>query len=176
MYTDNLTLLYGEQEIQRRLDGLAEEITRHYAGEPLVVICVLKGAFMFFSDLVKRLDANVSVDFVRVASYGSGTESTRNISFTKDIEISLQDKHVLLIDDIVDSGMTMSFLLQQFMARQAASISVAALISKKERREADVVVDFVGFEVSQKGYIVGYGLDYAERYRALPAIYIMNKE
>lgn len=129
---------------------------------------------MFFSDLVKRLDCDVTIDFVRVASYGSGVESSRNVSFTKDIEISLQGKNVILVDDIVDSGLTMSFLMEQFAARKAASMGVAALISKHERRETNVQVDFVGFELSQKGYIVGYGLDYAEQYRALPAIYIMN--
>lgn len=171
---ENLTLVYSEEVIQQRLDALAAEIVKKYNGEPLVLICVLKGAFMFFSDLVKRLDCDVTIDFVRVASYGSGVESSRNVSFTKDIEISLQGKNVILVDDIVDSGLTMSFLMEQFAARKAASMGVAALISKHERRETNVQVDFVGFELSQKGYIVGYGLDYAEQYRALPAIYIMN--
>ena len=171
---ENLTLVYSEEVIQQRLDVLAAEIVKKYNGEPLVLICVLKGAFMFFSDLVKRLDCDVTIDFVRVASYGSGVESSRNVSFTKDIEISLQGKNVILVDDIVDSGLTMSFLMEQFAARKAASMGVAALISKHERRETNVQVDFVGFELSQKGYIVGYGLDYAEQYRALPAIYIMN--
>ncbi len=171
---ENLTLVYSEEVIQQRLDALAAEIVTKYNGEPLVLICVLKGAFMFFSDLVKRLDCDVTIDFVRVASYGSGVESSRNVSFTKDIEISLQGKNVILVDDIVDSGLTMSFLMEQFAARKAASMGVAALISKHERRETNVQVDFVGFELSQKGYIVGYGLDYAEQYRALPAIYIMN--
>lgn len=171
---ENLTLVYSEEVIQQRLDALAAEIVEKYNGEPLVLICVLKGAFMFFSDLVKRLDCDVTIDFVRVASYGSGVESSRNVSFTKDIEISLQGKNVILVDDIVDSGLTMSFLMEQFAARKAASMGVAALISKHERRETNVQVDFVGFELSQKGYIVGYGLDYAEQYRALPAIYIMN--
>lgn len=174
MNYDNLTLVYSEKQIQERLDILAAEIVGHYAGKPLVLICVLKGAFMFFSDLVKRLDCDVAVDFVRVASYGAGTESSRHVSFTKDIEISLEGKHVILVDDIVDSGLTMSFLLQQFAARKTASLAVAALISKHERRETDVHVDFVGFEFSEKGYIVGYGLDYAEQYRALPAIYTMR--
>lgn len=174
MTRKNLQLVYSEQQIQERLDCLGAEIVERYKGKPLVLVCVLKGAFMFFSDLVKRLDYDVAVDFVRVASYGNATESSRNISFTKDVEVSLKDKHVILVDDIVDSGHTMSFLLNQFAARQAASLAVAALLSKHERRETDVNVDFVGFELSEKGYIVGYGLDYAEQYRSLPAIYFME--
>ena len=161
--------LIPEQEVLHRLDALAAEINGHYAGKPLVLVCVLKGAFMFFSDLVRRLDVGPEVDFVRVASYGTGTESTKNISFSKDIEISLEGKHVILVDDIVDSGYTMDFLRAQFASRGAKSLRVAALIDKKERREVPVTVDYPGF-VLQSGFLVGYGLDYAERYRSRPSI------
>ena len=153
----------------RRLDALADEINTRYAGKSLVLVCVLKGAFMFFSDLVRRLTMNPEVDFVRVASYGNGVESTKTISFTKDIEVSLEGKHVILVDDIVDTGHTMTFLCQQFAARGAKSLALAALVDKKERRDVDVIVDYPGF-ILQKGFLVGYGLDYAERYRSLPAI------
>ena len=161
--------LISEQEVAHRLDTLAAEINARYAGKPLVLVCVLKGAFMFFADLVRRLSVAPEVDFVRVSSYGKGTESSRNISFTKDVELSLEGKHVILVDDIVDSGHTMYFLCQQFALRGAASLKVAALVDKKERREMPVVVDYPGF-VLQKGFLVGYGLDYAEQYRSLPAI------
>lgn len=130
---------------------------------------------MFFSDLCRRITVSPEVDFVRLASYGKGTMSSRSISFTKDIEISVKDKHVILVDDVVDTGHTMAFLLRQMSARGALSIKVASLVDKKERREVDVDVDYVGFELS-KGFIIGYGLDYAEKYRTLPVIYNMSEE
>lgn len=163
--------LFTAEDLEKRLDSLGAEINASYTdGQPVVLICVLKGAFMFFSDLVKRLDMNPEVDFVRVASYGAKTKSSRNVSFTKDIEISIEDKHVILVDDIVDTGHTMAFLLKQFEARKALSLKVSALIDKRERREIDVDVDFPGF-LHNEGFLIGYGLDYAEKYRTLPAIY-----
>ncbi len=173
MKPHTLRLLYSSAEIDARVRAIAEEINMRYAGEPLVVICVLKGAFMFFSDLLKYITVKPEIDFVRLASYGGGIESSRAISFTKDVEISLQGKHILLVEDVVDSGITMSFMLQQMQARQVASIALATLVDKQERREACVSIDFSGFTLSD-GFIVGYGLDYAEKYRELPAIYVVD--
>ena len=167
-----LRLLLPQQEIEKRVRDIAAEINAVYAGEKLVVVCVLKGAFMFFSDLVKHLTMGVEVDFVRLASYGNGVESKKTVSFTKDIEISLAGKHVLIVEDVVDSGHTMGFLLRQFQTRGPKSLRVAVLLAKTERREVAVPVDFVCFP-AQTGFLVGYGLDYAEQYRELPAVYAL---
>lgn len=175
MKVERLDMLFSAEEIDKRVTSIAESINTLYTGEPLVMICVLKGAFMFFSDLVKKVTVGPEIDFVRVASYGSQLASSRTISFTKDVEISLAGKHVLLVEDVIDSGFTMEFLLRQMRARGAKSLRVATLVDKKERREARVDVDFPGFSLST-GFIVGYGLDYAERYRELPAIYVAVPE
>jgi len=167
-----LTLLFSAETIAKRLDELAAEINAVYAGEKLVAVCVLKGAFMFFSDLVGRLTCEPELDFVRLASYGQGMESSRSINFTKDVELSLKGKHVLIVEDIVDTGCSMDFLLRQFAARGALSLRLVSLIDKHERRELPVHVDFVGFSVPE-GFLIGYGIDYAEKYRELPALYTL---
>lgn len=174
MHITQLKPLFTEDEIRQRIDALAADINKLYAGEPLVVICVLKGAFMFFTDLVKRLDCKPELDFVRLASYGHGT-SNKAINFTKDVELSLAGKHVLVVEDIIDTGHSMDFLFRQLAARGAKSLRLAALIDKHERREVPVTAHFVGFALPG-GFIVGYGLDCAERYRELPALYIAEIE
>ena len=162
--------LLSEEQIQIRINELAREINAVYKGDPLVVVCVLKGAFMFFSDLVKRLDGRPQLDFVRLASYGDASESSHTINFTKDVETKLEGKHVLIVEDIIDTGHSMDFLVRQFRARGARSLRLAVLLDKKERREVPISADFVGFALPS-GFVVGYGLDYAESYRELPAIY-----
>lgn len=171
----NMHVVYDEAAIQKRVKELAAEIDALYGDEPLVIICVLKGAFMFFTDLVRHLTISPELDFVRLASYGDSTESNHTISFTKDVEISLTGKHVLLVEDIVDTGYTMDFLLRQLGARGARSLRLAVLVDKQERRKVPVLAHFVGFALPA-GFIVGYGLDYAERFRALPAIYAIPCE
>ena len=170
MRITRLKPLLTEEQIQTRITELAGEINAVYKGEPLVVVCVLKGAFMFFSDLVKRLDGSPQLDFVRLASYGNASESSHTINFTKDVEIKLEGKHVLIVEDIIDTGHSMDFLVRQFRARGAKSLRLAVLLDKKERREVSIFADFVGFALPS-GFVVGYGLDYAESYRELPAIY-----
>lgn len=165
-----LTPLVTAERIDRRVRELAGQINELYAGKDLVLVCVLKGAFMFFSDLVKHVTVNPEIDFVRLASYGQSRQSSGAISFSKDVELSLAGKDVILVEDIVDSGRTMDFLLRRMAARGANSLRVAALVDKTERREVDVRVDFAGFSLLS-GFIVGYGLDYAERCRELPALY-----
>ncbi len=159
----------SEQEIQNRVKELGKEISQVYQGEPLVVICTLKGAFLFFSDLVRSISCPHEVDFVRVASYGNSDTSSHTISFTKDIELNVEGKHVLIVEDIIDTGLTMEFLLNQLAARKAKSVKVATLLSKKARREKSISIDFVGFYIND-GFLVGYGLDYAEKYRSLASI------
>lgn len=175
MKNASLTECFSPAVIDERVRALAAQINELYAGEPLVMICVLKGAFMFFSDLVKHITVEPEIDFVRVASYGAGDTSSGTVSFTKDVEIPLEGKHVVIVEDIVDSGRTMDFLLRQMRARGANSLRVAALVDKVERRTVDVQVDFAGFSISA-GFIVGYGLDYAERFRELPGIYTVDPE
>ncbi len=163
--------VFSQTAVAERVRAVADEINALYKGQPLVIVCVLKGAFMFFSDLVKHITVpGLELDFVRLASYGSGTESARVVSFTKDVEVSLADKHVLLVEDVVDSGHSMHFLFNQLQARGARSLRLAALVDKVERREVPVHVDFVAFRLS-RGFIVGYGLGYAENYRELPSVF-----
>ena len=170
MEIKELEVVYSEEQIQERVKELAAQINKDFEGKDLVVVCVLKGAFMFFSDLLKHITIKPEVDFVRCASYGKGTTSTKTISFTKDLEISIEGKDVLIVEDIVDTGHTISFLMSQLKARGANSIKLASVVEKVERREVEVTVDYPGFTL-EKGFIVGYGMDFAEKYRELGAIY-----
>lgn len=164
-----LTPLITQTEIAHQVQRLGEEITAFYAGEPLVAICVLKGASLFFADLVRTIKSPVEIDFIQLSSYGAGTESTGQIIFKKDVDIDLQGKNILIVEDIIDSGITMNFLLQYFKDKGAKSVNAAAFVDKSERREIEVDCKFVGIKLS-KGFIVGYGLDYAEQYRCLDNI------
>ena len=175
MRVKRLQELYAASVIEERVREIAGEVNCLYAGKPLVMICVLKGAFMFFSNLVKHITIGTEIDFVRLASYGKGDSSSGTVRFLKDAELSLRGKDVVIVEDIVDSGLTMEFLVRQLEARGANSLRIAALIDKLERRERPVTVDFSGFTLSG-GFIVGYGLDYAERFRELPAVYTLEFE
>jgi hypoxanthine phosphoribosyltransferase len=162
--------LFAPRQISLRVQELAKEIDAQYGEETLAAICVLKGAFVFCSDLVRCLrNKNVEVDFVRLSSYGNSSASSGQIVINKDVDIPLDDKHVLIVEDIVDSGRSMHFLLEKLAMRNVRSLRLAALIDKHERREVAVHVDFAAFHVD-RGFMVGYGLDYAERWRALPAV------
>lgn len=173
-------------EISRRVAELGAEISAHYKDQPLVLVCVLKGAFLFFSDLVRRIDigsdtigsigsGGPEIDFVRLASYGNATSRGRQAVFTKDLEVDVAGKHVLVVEDIVDTGRSAEFLLHVLGKRSPASLKICAFIDKHERREVGVKVDFAGFPI-QKGFIVGYGMDYAEKYRELDAVYELVPE
>jgi len=171
MKNKDLKLLYTQEKIQSRIKELGAEIDNFYANEPLVVICVLKGACIFFADLVRTIDnPNLELDFIKVSSYGVGKKSSGTISFDKDVSISIANKHILIVEDIVDTGLTLSFLQENFSKRGAKSVKVAALVDKTESRQYIVDVHFVCFLLN-KGFIVGYGMDFAEKYRELPAIY-----
>jgi len=164
--------------IQKRVAELGAQISAQYKGQPLVCVCVLKGAFLFFSDLVRRIDigeVGPEIDFVRLASYGNSTSRGRQAVFTKDMEVDVAGKHVLLVEDIVDTGRSAEFLLHVLEKRGAASLKICAFVDKHERREVGVTVDFAGFPI-QKGFIVGYGMDYAEKYRELDAVYELVPE
>ena len=165
-------------DIQRRVAELGAEISARYKDQPLVCVCVLKGAFLFFADLVRHIDIGTGgpeIDFVRLASYGGSTSRGRQAVFTKDLEVDVAGKHVLVVEDIVDTGRSAEFLLHVLGKRGAASLKICAFVDKHERREVGVTVDFAGFPI-QKGFIVGYGMDYAEKYRELDAVYELVPE
>ncbi len=165
----------GADAIRRRVAELGAEITAQYQGKPLVCVCVLKGAFLFFADLMRHIRTPMEIDFVRLASYGTGTSRGRQTIFSKDMEVDIDGKHVLLVEDIVDTGRSAEFLMHVLEKRGAASIRICAFVDKNERREVGMTVDFAGFPI-QKGFIVGYGMDYAEQYRELDAVYELVPE
>jgi hypoxanthine phosphoribosyltransferase len=162
--------IFSQQEIRKKVKELARTISQDYKNEELILIGVLKGAFVFLSDLVRHLTIPVKVDFVRLSSYGSGTQSKGKIRFTKALELPVRDRHLLVVEDIVDSGLTMKFLKDFLMKEQPRSVKICALIDKSERRQVPIEIDYVGFSVP-KGFIVGYGLDFDEQFRQLPALY-----
>ncbi len=167
---DKLTEVFSYEAIQKRVQELGTEITRDYEGKDLVVVGILNGAFIFMADLVRSMDTPLLVDFVRLSSYGPSTESSGSISITKDIELDIKEKDVLVVEDIVDTGYTLKYLRDLLQLHRPASVKICCLIDKKERREVDIDVDYVGFEVS-RGFLVGYGLDFDERYRNLKGVY-----
>ena len=171
--TQELKLLFSKQEIEETVTRLAQEISADYANKRVVLIGVLKGAFVFLADLVRQLTIPVEIEFIRIASYGSQKESSGTISIKKDVEISLEKKDVLVIEDIVDTGLSLKFLLDHLRARNPSSLKVCALIDKKSRREVEVHVDYIGFAMDE-GFIVGYGIDFNEGYRALPEIFVVD--
>jgi hypoxanthine phosphoribosyltransferase len=171
----NRRCLISQDEIARRVTELGEQIGRDYAGRDLVMVGVLKGVFIFMADLVRALPFPVEVDFVRLCSYGSGTTTSGEVHITKDVELVLNDRDVLIIEDIVDTGLTLAFLKQHLARHRPRSLKICCLIDKKERREVEVSLDYVGFPVEQ-GFLVGYGLDCGEQSRTLPEIFVIEKD
>ncbi len=169
---NRMEIVIAKDVISRRIQGLGQEISQDLEGDELVVIGVLKGAFIFMSDLLRSLTIPAKIDFVRLKSYGQDTESSGQVTITKDVEsdIEIRGRNVLVIEDIVDTGLTLDFLKKHLEQHRPKDVKICALIDKLERRERYVDLDYVGFEVAQ-GYLVGYGLDAAEEYRCLPDIY-----
>jgi len=163
-------LLYSQEVIAERVRELADRISRDLEGKDVVLIGVLKGAFIFLADLVRSLTIPHTVDFVRLASYGSGTVSSGEITISKDLETDIEGKAVVIVEDIIDTGESMAFLQERLRKRNPASVQICVLIDKAERREKTVTADYVGFALDE-GFIVGYGLDFDERFRFLPDIY-----
>jgi hypoxanthine phosphoribosyltransferase len=171
--TDDLKLLFSKKAIAQTVARLAKEISADYANKQVILIGVLKGAFVFLADLIRQLTIPVEIEFMRIASYGSKKESSGKIIITKDVEISLEGKDILVIEDIVDTGLSLTFLLDHLQAHNPSSLKVCALVDKKSRREVAVEVDYVGFALDE-GFIVGYGIDFNEGYRALPEIFVVD--
>ena len=168
-------IIVQADELQHRIKEMAAEVSRDYAGKDLLLIGVLKGAVFFLADLMRQLDMHCEVDFMAVASYGSSTESSGVVRILKDLDIPLEGRHVLVVEDIIDSGLTLSYLMRNLRARRPASLEVCALLTKPARREIDIPVRYVGFEIPNR-FVVGYGLDFAERYRNLPYVGVLQED
>ena len=170
-------VLLSEEQIKQRLVELGEEITRDYAGKDLVLVGILKGCAMFIADLAREIKLPLSFDFVAVSSYGADTKTSGVVRILKDLDDSVESKHVLVIEDIVDTGLTLrlSYLLDNLRARRAASVKVCTLLDKPSRRRVEVPVDYRGFTVEDQ-FVVGYGMDYQGKYRSLPYIALLKPE
>ncbi len=166
------SVLISEEDISHRVVELGEKISADYGGQDLVVVGILRGAAIFMADLVRAIDGDVdvSMDFMSVSSYGVSTKSSGVVRINKDLDNVIKDKHVLIVEDIVDTGLTLSYLKRVLLERDPRSLAICSLLDKKERRVADISVDYVGFDIPDL-FVVGYGLDYAERWRNLRSIY-----
>ena len=166
-------ILVEPDRLANRVRELGEEISADYAGRDLLLVGVLKGAVFFLSDLMRHLEGPCEVDFMAVASYGSSTDSSGVVRILKDLDINIEGRHVLVVEDIIDSGLTLSYLVRNLEAREPASLEVCALLTKPERREIDVDVRYTGFEIPNR-FVIGYGLDFGERYRNLPYVAVLH--
>jgi len=175
MNLNTFTLLFSRDQIEKRTQELAAMISRDYHGRHLIIVGVLKGCFIFMADIIRNLDLDVTVDFVQIASYGAGRESSGECSLVKDLGIDIQGRDVLIVEDIVDTGETLAHLIDDLQQRCPASVRVCALLDKQSRRKVPVAVDYFGFSVDDV-FVVGCGLDYDEQYRALPGIYALPPE
>jgi hypoxanthine phosphoribosyltransferase len=170
-----LKVLISRAEIDARVAELGAQISRDYRGETVLLVGVLKGASIFLSDLARQIKLDATFDFISVSSYGSGVRSSGEVRLVKDVDNSLEGKNVIIVEDILDTGLTLKFLRQQFLNHKPKSLKIAALLDKVSRRITDVRGDYVGFEIPDE-FVVGYGLDYAERYRNLPDVCVLPPE
>jgi len=167
-------ILVQQDELVHRVNVLGEEISADYAGRSLLLVGVLKGAMFFLSDLMRRLGLDCEVDFMAVASYGSSTDSSGVVRILKDLDVSIEGRDVLIVEDIVDSGLTLSYLMRTLKARDPASVEVCALLTKPDRRKVDLPIRYTGFEIPDR-FVIGYGLDHAERFRNLPYVAALDE-
>lgn len=166
-------LLIPKKSIEKRVKELANQISLDYEGRDPVLIGVLKGVIFFLADIARELSIPAKIDFIRAASYGAGTTSNRTVRLTKDIGIPIQGKPVIIVEDIVDTGLTLTHILQEVERKDPESIRICALIEKHERQEIKVPIDYCGFQIKE-GFIIGYGLDFDEKYRNLPDLYVLR--
>lgn len=172
---ERVEVLLSEEEVNARIRELGEQISKEYAGKSIHVIGILKGGSFFMCELAKRITVPVTIDFMSVSSYGSSTKSSGVVKVVKDLDESLIGKHVLVVEDIIDTGRTISYLVELLKGKGAADVKLCALLDKPERRVVDVKADYIGFQIPDE-FVVGYGLDYAQRYRNLPYIGIVKFE
>ncbi|MEI7027660.1 hypoxanthine phosphoribosyltransferase [Paenibacillus sp. y28] len=175
MQNDIQEVLFTEQQLQDKIQELGEQLSREFAGRNPLMICVLKGAFIFMADLAKRMDIPVELDFMAVSSYGQSTKSSGVVKIVKDLDTTVEGRDVLIVEDIIDSGLTLSYLIDVLERRNALSVTVVTLFDKPGRRTVDLEADYKGFTIPD-AFVVGYGLDYAEKYRNLPYVGILKPE
>ena len=171
--SERIRVLLTEKEVDDRIQALGEQINKDYAGKEVHLVCVLKGGSFFMCELAKRITIPVSLDFMSVSSYGSATKSSGVVKIVKDLDEPVKDKHVLVVEDIVDSGRTLSYLLEMLKDREPASLHLCTLLDKPGRRAVEVKVDYTGFQIPDE-FVVGYGLDFNQRYRNLPYIGVVE--
>jgi hypoxanthine phosphoribosyltransferase len=169
----NIEILISEEQIRDRIQELGRQISRDYAGLNPLLIGVLKGACFFLSDLMRAVDTRLSIEFMAISSYGSSTRTSGEVRIMKDLDVPIEGRHILVVEDIVDTGLTLSYLLANLKSRGAATVKLAALLDKFERRQKEVTIDYLGFQIPDE-FVVGYGLDFAERYRNLPYIGVLK--
>ncbi len=166
-------ILITREEIQKRIQEIGNALSADYAGKNPLMICILKGAELFHADLIRRMNIQLGIDFISVGSYGASTHTTGEVKLIKDLDTSITGRHVIIVEDIVDTGLTLTYLKHLLENREPASVSICTLLSKPSRRKVEVKVDYQGFEIPDV-FVVGFGLDYAERYRNLPEIGILK--
>ena len=166
-------VLIEPEALQHRVAELGEEISADYAGRDLLLVGVLKGAVFFMADLMRHLTIPCEIDFMAISSYGDSTDSSGVVRILKDLDINIEGRHVLVVEDIIDSGLTLSYLIRNLEAREPSTLEICALLTKPERREIDVPVRYVGFEIPNR-FVIGYGLDYSELYRNLPYVGVLD--
>jgi hypoxanthine phosphoribosyltransferase len=170
---DVTEVLIDQDALQRRIAELGEEISADYTGRDLLLVGVLKGAVFFMADLMRGLSIPCEIDFMAISSYGDSTDSSGVVRILKDLDINIEGRDVLVVEDIIDSGLTLSYLMRNLEAREPASLEICALLTKPERREIEVPVRYVGFEIPNR-FVIGYGLDFGERYRNLPYVGVLD--
>lgn len=175
LYRDMERMLLSREQIQTRILELGRQITKDCAGQELVCICILKGAAVFFTDLIRCIDLHTKLDFMSISSYGSATASSGVVRIQKDLDKDIVNQDVLVVEDIIDTGLTLSFLSKNLMARGARTLKICTLLDKPARRKVPLTPDYVGFQIDDY-FVIGYGLDYADRYRNLPDIGILRPE
>lgn len=175
MNTDIKKILIDEDSLQSKIRELGAKITEDYKGKDLLLVCVLKGAVVFVSDLMKRIDLPLEVDFMAVSSYGTDTKSSGVVRILKDLNQGIEGKNLLIVEDIIDSGLTLSYLIENLKARGPESVEICTILDKPDRRKANINIKYTGFQVPDE-FVVGYGLDYAEKYRNLPYVAVLKEE
>lgn len=175
IHQDLAKVLYTEEQIRRRVRELGEMISRDFGDEEVVLVGILKGAVVFFADLMREIKLPVAIDFMAISSYGSATKTSGVVRILKDLDKDITDKNVIIVEDIVDSGMSLSFLKENLRSRGAKTLKICVLLDKPERRRCPIEVDYCGFQIPDE-FVVGYGLDYAEHYREIPLIGVLKPE
>ncbi len=175
MLQDLASVMFDEKALKDKCQEMGQQLAKDYAGKDLLVVGILKGSVMFFADLTRNINIPLNIDFMVASSYGNGTETSGKVNIKKDLSVDIKGRHVLLVEDIIDSGVTMSQLMELLRQREPASLKLCALLSKPSRRQVDVKIDYCGFEIPDE-FVVGYGLDYAEKYRNLPLIGVLKPE